>query len=139
MRLALTTLALFTGLAISAQQMDSIHVYRRVPVASCTSAKANAMAWDLFRQGAPHRTLMGSELNAVHAAMGEYRSHRHTYATLPGPTHLAMAFSGGRPLAFGVTEDLGLVVNFTMRTEYRITTWTQHLAVRAILSRLVVE
>ena len=50
-----------------------------------------------------------------------------------------MAFSQGRPLAFGVTEDLGRVINFTARKEYRISSLMEHLTVRTILGKLLVE
>ena len=127
------------SLALSAQPMDSIHVYKRVPMGTYSSARANALAWQLHQQEAPHRTLKGSELDVVREAMAEYRPQRHTYGALPGLSHVAMAFSGGRPVAFGVTDDLGRVINFTARTEYRISTWAEHLAVRALLSQLLVE
>lgn len=127
------------SLALSAQPMDSIHVYKRVPMGTYSSARANALAWQLHQQEATHRTLKGSELEVVREAMAEYRPQRHTYGALPGLSHVAMAFSGGRPVAFGVTDDLGRVINFTARTEYRISTWAEHLAVRALLSQLLVE
>lgn len=139
MRWTAVLFVLCCATVLSAQQLDSIHVYKRVPPGAYSSAKANALAWELHRQDAPHRTLKGGDLGAVHEAMDEYRPQRHTYASLPGLSHVAMAFSGGRPLAFGVTDDLGLVINFTARTEYRIYTWAQHLTVRAILSTLLVD
>ncbi len=132
-------IALCFGFSLCAQPMDSIHVYKRVPAGAYTSANANALAWQLHRSDAPHRTLKGSELDVVREAMDEYRPQRHTYGTLSDLTHVAMAFSGGRPVAFGVSDDLGRVINFTARTEYRISTWSQHLTVRALLSRLLVE
>lgn len=127
------------GLLVAAQPLDSIHVYERVPAGVYTSAKANALAWNLHRAGAPHRTLKGSELGVVREAIDEYRQQRHTYGALPNLSHVAVAFSGGRPMAFGVTDDLDRVVNFTARTEYRISTLSEHLAVRALLMRLMVE
>lgn len=139
MRSLATILALGFGLSLLAQPMDSIHVYKRVPPGTYSSAKANALAWQLHQQEATHRTLKGSELEVVREAMAEYRPQRHTYGALPGLSHVAMAFSGGRPIAFGVTDDLGRVINFTARTEYRISTWAEHLAVRALLSQLLVE
>jgi hypothetical protein len=129
----------FLSHVLSAQPMDSIHVYKRVPPGTYSSAKANALAWQLHKQEATHRTLKGSELDVVREAMAEYRPQRHNYGALPGLSHVAMAFSGGRPIAFGVTDDLGRVINFTARTEYRISTWAEHLAVRALLSQLLVE
>ncbi|MGV3636019.1 MAG: hypothetical protein ACO1NQ_00100 [Flavobacteriales bacterium] len=139
MRSIAWAITVLLGSVLAAQPMDSIHVYKRVPEGTYSSAKANALAWRLHQQDASHRTLKGSDLDVVREAMAEYRPQRHTYGALPGLSHVAMAFSGGRPVAFGVTDDLGLVINFTARTEYRISTWAEHLAVRALLSQLLVE
>jgi hypothetical protein len=139
MRPIVWAILFFLSHALSAQPMDSIHVYKRVPPGTYSSANANALAWKLHQQEATHRTLKGSELEVVREAMAEYRPQRHTHGALPGLSHVAMAFSGGRPVAFGVTDDLGRVINFTARTEYRISTWAEHLAVRALLSQLLVE
>jgi hypothetical protein len=139
MRLILSVIALLLAWPLAAQTMDSIHVYKRVPVGIYSSAQANALAWRMHQQDAAHRTVKGSDIDVVREAMSTYRPQRHTSGTLPGLTHVAIAFKGGRPVAFGVADDLGLVINFTARTEYRISTWTEHLAVRALLSRLLVE
>jgi hypothetical protein len=130
---------MFFFVGLSAQPMDSIQVFQRIPSVVHTSAKANTLAWHLYRTNAPHRTLKGKDLVVVREAMGEYRAERHTYSELPDLTHVAMAFSQGRPLAFGVTEDLGRVINFTARKEYRISSLMEHLTVRNILGKLLVE
>lgn len=122
-----------------AQELDSVHVYQRVVEGSYSSAEANALAWRLHRQDAPHRTVKGSDMEVVGDALDTYSPLRHTYGTLPELTHVAMGFSGGRPIAFGVADDLGLVINFTARKEYRISTWSEHLTVRALLAKLLVE
>jgi hypothetical protein len=139
MRIVFVVLAHVLVWSAVAQDMDSIHVYKRVPAGAYSSAQANALAWRLHREDAPHRTVKGSDINVVREAMGEYRPQRHTSGPLPDLTHVAIAFKGGRPVAFGVADDLGLLINFTARTEYRISTWTEHLTVRALLSRLLVE
>jgi hypothetical protein len=139
MRLICSVFVLCFGWSAAAQSMDSIHVYKRVPVGIYSSAQANALAWRLHKQDAPHHTVKGSDINVVREAMGEYRPQRHTSGTLPELTHVAMAFRGGRPVAFGVADDLGLLINFTARTEYRISTWTEHLTVRTLLSKLLVQ
>lgn len=139
MRIVFAILAQVLVWSAVAQDMDSIHVYKRVPAGAYSSAQANALAWRLHREGAPHRTVKGSDMEVVGEALDEYSPQRHTYGPLPELSHVAMAFSGGRPLAFGVADDLGLVVNFTARREYHVTTWSQHLTVRALLSRLLVE
>jgi hypothetical protein len=122
-----------------AQAIDSVHVYARVAPAAHTSASANALAWRLYREGAPHRVVKGADLHIVAEALAEYRPARHISGPLEELSHVAMAFSGGRPVAFGITDDLGCVINFTGRTEYRISTWAQHVEVRALLARLLVE
>ncbi|HEY0976923.1 MAG TPA: hypothetical protein VGE21_05590 [Flavobacteriales bacterium] len=136
-------LFLFVFLLLSdllcAQRMDSIHVFKRIPAGSYTSASANALAWKLHKEDAPHRSLKGDDLDVAEEAMAQYKPHRHTSGPLPELSHVAIVFSGGRPVAFGVTDDLDRVINFTARTEYRISTWSEHLTVRALLARLVVE
>lgn len=139
MRTPCLLLALFFLGSLTAQELDSVHVYERVNEGSYNSAEANALAWRLHKQHAPHRTVRGSDMVVVGEALDEYEPQRHTYGPLPELSHVAMGFSGGRPIAFGVADDLGLVVNFTARKEYRISTWSEHLTVRALLSRLLVE
>ena len=109
------------------------------PVRAWTSASANAQAWDLHRRRAHHRTVKGGDMALVQEAMGIYRPLRHQSGRLQELTHVAMVFSGGRPTALGVADDLGRVIDFTARKEYRISTVAEHLQVRALLSRLVVE
>lgn len=132
---------LFGSLSVigSAQRMDSVHVFRKIPSAAYTSASANALVWRLHKENAPHRTVLGNDIGVVREALADYTPSRHTYSPLSDLTHLAIAFSGGRPVAFGVTGDLDRVINFTARTEYRISTWTEHLRVRALLATLLVE
>jgi hypothetical protein len=50
-----------------------------------------------------------------------------------------MVFSGGRPLVFGVTQDLERLINLTARQEYRISGWEEHLYIRSLLAKLLVE
>lgn len=121
--LAITTM-------VSAQRMDSIHVFRRIPAGAYTSASANALAWRLHKTHAPHRSIKSHELVPVREAIARYTPQRHTHGALPHLSHVAMVFSGGRPVAFGVTEGLDRVIDFTARTEYRIDTWAEHLTVR---------
>lgn len=139
MRTPCSLLALFLVWSLAAQDLDSVHVYKRVAEGNYNSAEANALAWRLHRQDAPHRTVKGSDMVVVGEALDEYSPQRHTYGPLPELSHVAMGFSAGRPISFGVADDLGLVVNFTARKEYRISTWSEHLIVRALLSRLLVE
>ncbi|MBX2978092.1 MAG: hypothetical protein KF905_02260 [Flavobacteriales bacterium] len=124
---------------LAAQELDSVHVYERVAEGNYNSAEANALAWRLHQQDAPHRTVKGSDMEVVGSILNEYSPQRHTYGPLPQLSHVAMAFKGGRPVAFAVADDLGFVINLTARKEYRISTWSEHLTVRALLSRLLVE
>jgi len=141
----ITLRALLVGLfaalsaGVAAQPIDSVHVFKKIAAAAYTSASANALAWRLHQQNAPHRTVRGNDIGIVREALSDYEPSRHTYSALADLTHLAIAFSGGRPVAFGVTGDLDRVINFTARTEYRISTWAEHLRVRALLATLLVE
>lgn len=72
-------------------------------------------------------------------AMQSYAPGRHTFRELPGLQHLAMGWSGGRPFTLGVADDMDLVINFTARTEYRISGMTDRIRVRALMARMVVE
>jgi hypothetical protein len=138
MRSLLVLLAvLCMGRCIAQPRIDSVHVYRSFPAGKYTSAVANAMAWQLHRMDAPHTTVKGEELAVVTEALDAYEPGRHIYRDLPGLSHLAMAFANGRPLAFGVADDMDLVIDFTARTEYRISSLTDHLKVRAVLAKVL--
>ena len=128
----------FAGTLV-AQDLDSVHMYQRVAEGNYSPAEANALAWRLYRQDAPHRTVKGSDMAVVGEALDEYSPQRHTYGPLPEVSHVAMGFSGGRPIAFGVADDLGRVINFTARKEYRISTWSEHVKVRALLVKMLME
>lgn len=125
------------AMLLHAQHIDSVHVFKSLPPGSYTSATANAMAWQLHRNNAPHTTVKGSEMSAVTEALKEYTPTRHVYRPLPELTNLAMAFAGGRPLAFAVADDMDLVIDLTARTEYRISSFTDHWKVRAIIAKVL--
>ncbi len=125
--------------SMAAQRIDSVHVYKKSWEGSISSAKANAMVWKLHREDAPYTTLKGSELATVTETMKTYKPSRHTFGELKELEHLAMVFSGGRPLAFGVTDDLDVLINFTARTEYHISSFSDHVRVRALLAKLILE
>lgn len=122
-----------------AQRIDSIHVFKQLPPGAYTSASANAMAWQLHRARAPYTLVNGARMATARQAMESYRPGRHTSRPLPALYKLAMAWSGGRPFTLGVMDDLDLVVNFTARTEYRLTGVADRVRVRALLARMVVE
>ena len=130
---------LLAGMSLHAQRIDSVHVYKKSWEGSISSARANAMVWRLHRDDAAHTTLKGEELASVTETMKTYRPSRHSFGELKDLEHLAMVFSGGRPLAFGVTEDLDVLINFTARTEYHISSFSEHVRVRALLAKLILE
>jgi hypothetical protein len=122
-----------------AQRIDSVHVYKKSWEGTISSASANAMVWRLHREDAPHTTLKGDELASVTETMKTYKPSRHAFGQLKDLEHLAMVFSGGRPLAFGVTNDLEVLINFTARQEYHISSFSGHVRVRALLAKLILE
>lgn len=139
MRATASLVAMLFSVALHAQNIDSIHVFKRIPEAQYTSASANALAWRLHQQHAGHRTVKGGDLHIVAEILAKYKPVRHQYGPQQGLSHVAMAFTDGRPLVFAVTGDLDRVINLTARREYHISTWVEHLEVRALLARLVVE
>lgn len=124
---------------VQAQRIDSIHVFKQLPPGKYTSASANAMAWKLDRDKAPYTVVKGQRMNTASEAMRSYAPARHIYRELPGLQHVAMGWSGGRPFTLGVADDLDLVINFTARTEYRISGMADRIKVRAFIARMVVE
>ncbi len=85
------------------------------------------------------RTLKGSGSDAVRDALAEQLQQWHTYGAMPGFSEVAMAFSGARPVASGVTDDLGRMIDPTACKVFRISTCVEYLALRALLSQLLVE
>jgi hypothetical protein len=137
--IGLTVLACLCLGTATAQRIDSVHVYQRLAASGFTSASANAQAWRSHRDGAKYRVLMGSQMAEVETALEQYKPTTHVYGSLNDLGYLAMAFSGGRPFAMGVTRDLDRVINFTARKEYRISTWAEHVYVRALLAKLLLD
>ncbi len=140
--LSLLFLGLFVSLGICCAQshrIDSLHVFKKLPPGKYTSATANAMAWKLEREHAPYTVVKGQQMNTAGEAFKSYAPTRHIFRELPGLQHLAMGWSGGRPFTLGVADDLDLVINFTARTEYRISGMTDRIRVRALIARMMVE
>ena len=135
----LLILSLLLATVVQAQRIDSLHVFKQLPPGIYTSASANAMAWLLYRRDAAFTTVKGERMATASEAMKSYTPRRHNFRPLPGLQHLAMGWSGGRPFTLGVADDLDLVINFTARTEYRISGMTDRIRVRALLARMVVE
>ncbi|MEO7081354.1 MAG: hypothetical protein ABIY71_07490 [Flavobacteriales bacterium] len=121
------------------QRIDSLHVFKKLPPGKYTSASANAMAWKLDREHAPYTVVKGQQMNTAGEAFKSYAPTRHIFRELPGLQHLAMGWSGGRPFTLGVSDDLDLVINFTARTEYRISGMTDRIRVRALIAKMMVE
>lgn len=138
LRAPLVALALIATIGLFAQRIDSVHVFKQLPPGHYSSATANAMAWQLHRSNAAYTAVKGTEITAVTEALKEYKPSTHVFRDLPELTNLAMAFSGGRPLAFGVADDMDLVIDFTARTEYRISSFTDHWKVRALIAKILV-
>ncbi len=132
-------LALHIAVGAQAQRIDSIHVFTQLPPGPYNSASANATAWALYRKNAAFTTVKGERMATASEAMRSYTPLRHNFRPLPTLQHLAMGWSGGRPFTLGVADDLDLVINFTARTEYRISGMTDRIRVRALLARMVVE
>ncbi|MBS1945157.1 MAG: hypothetical protein JST98_08175 [Bacteroidetes bacterium] len=97
------------------------------------------MAWALFRKGAAFTNVKGARMATATEAMKSYAPLRHNFRPLPGLQYLAVGFSGGRPFTMGVADDMDLIINFTARTEYRISGMTDRIRVRALLAKMVVE
>ena len=136
--LLLVGLSLILGVCrVQAQQLDSIHIFNKLPPGHYTSASANALAWKLDREHAPYRAIKGDAMATVAEAMKSYQPNKHTYRDLPTLSHVAMAWFGGRPIAFGVADDMDLVINFTARTEYRISGMTDRIRVRALIAGML--
>jgi hypothetical protein len=131
----LSLLAMTAG----AQRIDSVHVFKWEPDGRQTVASAHTLGWRLHLQKAPHTTLKGGELSTVTEAAQTYKPVKQVPGPLPDLGHIAMVFSGGRPLVFGVTRDLERLINLTARQEYRISGWEEHLYIRSLLARLLVE
>lgn len=119
------------------QTMDSVHVFKKIPEAPYTSASANALAWRLHQSAAEHVTLKGAEIATVRDGLAHYQPVAHRSGPIPGLQHLAMVFTNGRPTAMGLTGDQERLINFTARKEYRLSSMTEHLQVRAILLELM--
>lgn len=136
--------ALFLGLFLcaahgSAQAIDSVHVFDALPEDVYTSASANAKAWMLHRTDAHHVTLKGEEIGIVREGFAHYKPVPHRSGPVPGLRHLAMMFTNGRPTAMGLTEDLERLINFTARSEYRLSSMSDHVKIRMILAELVIR
>ncbi len=133
-RSAFLALGAFIVALAHAQVLDSVHVFREIPPAAYTTASANSAAWRLQHKHAPSISLRGNDVQAVRDALAIYQVSPHQQSTLPGLAYLGVAWAGGRIFTIGITEDIGVIINFTALNEYRITSWADRLKVRALLT-----
>ncbi len=138
-RLSLFVVLFLLALASGAQHIDSVHVFKWEPDGRQTVASAHTLGWRLHLEKAPHTTLKGGELSTVTEAIRTYKPVKQVPGPLPDLRHIAMVFSGGRPMVFGVTQDLERLINLTARREYRISGWEEHVYIRSLLAKLLVE
>lgn len=138
-RMVLLALLVPLALAVKAQRIDSVHVFKWKADGRQTAASAHTLGWHLHLSKAPYTTLKGAEIATVTEAIGTYKPVRNVPGPLPDLGHLAMVYYGGRPVVFGVTEDLERLINLTARREYRISGWEEHVYIRALLAKLLVE
>ena len=96
-------------------------------MASGTKACDCGVARKVICNWCPRRTLAET--------LGSYRPNNYKQAALPGLQYVAMAFTKNGLQAIGIADDLGLIVNFTVGREYRISSFSEHMAVRAVLAR----
>ena len=61
--------------------------------------------------------------------------HRHT--KLPELAHVGFAYARGGKYAFGVMQDFGTIVNFTIRNEYHLPEGAERTAVKQLLQRVL--
>jgi hypothetical protein len=135
----LLLLLFLSGTMVRAQRIDSVHVFKWTPDGQQTVASAHTLGWRLHLEKAPHTTLKGEELATVTEAVQTYKPVKQVPGPLPDLGHIAMIFSGGRPMVFGVTQDLERLINLTARREYRISGWEDHLYIRSLLAKLLVQ
>jgi hypothetical protein len=137
-RLVPVMVLLFCTVLASAQQIDSVHVFENILPGQYTAGSAHALVWKLHREHAPFRTIGKDHMATVAETLGHYRPDNYKQATLPGLQYVAMAFTKKGLQAIGVADDLGLIVNFTVGREYRISSFAEHVAVRAALARALI-
>jgi hypothetical protein len=124
--------------AAFAQQVDSIHVYQWVPDGKQNSGSAQALVWRLYHAHAEHRTLKGDALAAINEQMRDRTPSKHVPVALPDLAYVAMVFSNGRRIAFGLTADLDRLIDLTDMREFSISTWPDHEHIQAQLRDLLV-
>jgi hypothetical protein len=129
----------FIGLrmTVPAQRVDSIHVYRWTADGKQNSGSAQALVWRLHHARAEHLTLKGEEIAAMSGTMSGHRPARHVPTALPDLAHVAMVYSNGRRIAFGLTGDLDRLIDLTDMREFRISTWPEHERIQAQLKELL--
>ena len=135
-RSALLFLAMLLASVALAQGIDSVHVFQWTPDGRQTAGSANKLVWELHRRKAPHTTYKGEQMSTVSEAVAEYTASKNVPSALPDLAHVAMVFSRGRCVAFGITADLERLINLSNLSEYRISGWSQHLYVRALLAEI---
>ncbi len=139
-RLVPVIFGLLCTASMTAQKIDSVHVFQHLPPGQYSAGSAHALVWKLYREHAPFRSIGKDHMTTVAELLERYRPDKYKQAALPGLQYVAMAFTKNGMQAIGVADDLGLIVNFTVGREYRISSLTEHVLVRAALARaLIVE
>lgn len=117
--------------------VDSIHVFRWTPDGGQTSGSAHALVWRLHHARAGHRTLMGEAIAPINDAMVGMKPARHAPGILPDLAYVAMVYSNGRRIAFGLERDLDRLIDLTDMREFRISSSPEHERIQARLKALL--
>lgn len=118
-------------------RLDSIHVFQWTPDGRQNSGSAHALVWRLHHARVGHRTLKGEAIGPINEAMVGMRPTRHVPGALPDLAYVAMVYSNGRRIAFGLDRELDRLIDLTDMREFRISTSPEHERIQARLRELL--
>lgn len=136
LRSLLTSAGLAAAALVGAQHIDSVQVFRSIPVDRYTAASAEGTAWRLHHAHAPYVTIGPAALRSLNEELEQRRPAELRRTELSSLAYLGLVYSRGAVHVAGILGDLDVVVDLTARREIPLDTWMDRLELKALLVSL---
>jgi hypothetical protein len=119
-----------------AQTIDSLHIFRSIPVAVYSTSLAETMGWRLQRERAPFVSIGADQIKDLNDDLLARKPVKHAHRYLPGLSHLGFVYYDKRAHVFCLSTEEGLIVDLTARRQFRLEDWTDRAKMKAVLLAL---
>ncbi len=129
-------LSIMVAMALPAQVIDSVRIFRSIPRIGYSTSLAETTGWHLRRSGSAFITVGAPDLEGLNQQLVERRPVKHDHSALPDLSHIGFIYLGKAAHVFCLAQEEGLIIDLTARREIRLESWTERMKLRAALVAL---